>query len=79
MEGDHKLCFNNKMSTWSDKTVWFEVSTKITPYIKSRYKATENLHFCKSDCKIYFLKALFETQLLENTYFLELHCQTLTF
>ncbi len=25
VEGDFRLCFNNRMSTWSDKTVWFEV------------------------------------------------------
>ena len=24
-EGDYKVCFSNQMSTWSDKTVYFEV------------------------------------------------------
>jgi len=24
-EGDYRLCFSNHMSTWSDKTVWFEI------------------------------------------------------
>ena len=24
-DGDYKICLDNKDSTWSDKTVWFEV------------------------------------------------------
>jgi len=26
--GDYKMCFNNYMSTWSEKTVWFEINYK---------------------------------------------------
>jgi len=27
-DGDFKICFDNKVSTWSDKTVWFEVQVE---------------------------------------------------
>ena len=26
--GDYKICLDNKVSTWSDKTVWFEVQVE---------------------------------------------------
>ena len=26
--GDYRICLDNKVSTWSDKTVWFEVQVE---------------------------------------------------
>ena len=26
MDGDYQICFDNRMSTWAEKTVYFEVT-----------------------------------------------------
>lgn len=28
MGGDHKLCLDNRMSTWAEKVVWLEITVR---------------------------------------------------
>ena len=50
MEGDYEVCFDNRMSTWAEKVLWFEVTVHdpIDDYYDD-YIGKMTLGTCKDD------------------------------
>ena len=56
MEGDYEVCFDNRMSTWAEKVLWFEVTVHdpiddyYDDYIgKMTLRTRKNIYYNASD------------------------------